>query len=131
MQFNKQQEPIIASAVNTRIVRLPAWFTVGQALRVADLRAVDHVLVEEQGQVRGFVDRTLLAAHKPTDPLARWAKRSHRVAAPSTSVTAALELMATEGVSCLPVASDGILVGTVTATALLELVEAPEQAAAA
>jgi CBS domain-containing protein len=108
----------VATLVRTRFVRLPAWFTLGQALRVADLRGVDHVLVEEQGRVRGTVSRAVLAAQKPGDPLARWLKRDDSSVTLDTDVAVAASVMTARGLTCLPVASNGLLVGTVSLTDL-------------
>ncbi|HEY0710942.1 MAG TPA: CBS domain-containing protein [Polyangia bacterium] len=107
--------PTLADVVCTRLVRLPPWFTLAQAVRVAELRGVDHVLVEEQGRVRGFVDRRTLREGKPLDTLARWMNRSETFVEPHVEVAEARRLMRGQGLSCLLVARGGILMGTVSA----------------
>ncbi|HEY0715597.1 MAG TPA: CBS domain-containing protein [Polyangia bacterium] len=104
----------LEDVVCTRLVRLPSWFTMAQAARVAELRGVEHVLVEEQGRVRGFVDRRALREGRPHDTLARWMNRSETFAEPHMSVAEARMLMRREGQSCLLVARGGILIGTVS-----------------
>jgi CBS domain-containing protein len=128
--FEPVSPPTIAALVTTRLVRLPAWFTLGQALRVADLRGVEHVLVEEQGRVRGSVSRAVLAAQSPADTLARWVRRSDLFASPDMDVAAAAAAMHAEGVTCLPVASRGLLVGTVSLTDLRQDAGTPAAVAA-
>jgi CBS domain-containing protein len=122
--------PTIADLVSTRLVRLPAWFTLGQALRVADLRGVDHVLVEEQGRVRGAISRTILETQRPGDPLARWVRRSDRFATPDMDIDTAASLMHAEGVTCLPVASSGLLIGTISLSNLRQPAASPAAEAA-
>lgn len=110
-------EPTVAEHLCTRVVRLPAWFTVTQALRVAELRQVSHILVEEHGRVRGSLSpRDLRAAAPRTDSLARWVRRSDRVISPDASIMTARKLMREQGLTCLPVVSRGMLVGTVGLT---------------
>jgi CBS domain-containing protein len=110
--------PTIGDVVCTRLVRLPSWFTLAQAARVAELRGVDHVLVEAQGRVSGFVDRQTLQKHNALDTLARWMSRSEIFVEPHLPVDDAQALMRAQGLSCLLVARGGILIGTVSASAL-------------
>ncbi len=116
----------VADFTCARVVRLPAWFTAAQALRVAELRDVDHVLVEEQGQVRGALARTELSRARAAEPLARLLRRSDLVISPTTSPADARALMEARGLTCLPVVLHGLLLGTVT----LEALDRPATAAA-
>lgn len=54
-------------------VRVPIWFTVAQALKVADLKNVEHILVEEAGHHYRLATRAILRQAPATDLLARWA----------------------------------------------------------
>lgn len=108
----KRHTAVAADHLSTRIVRLPAWFTVAQAARVAELRSVSHILVEERGRVRGTVSRTSLTSAPPTDPIARWLERTESFVSPHTPIELARAVMERDQVSCLPVVSDGLLVGT-------------------
>lgn len=125
----KRHTAVAADHLSTRIVRLPAWFTVAQAVRVAELRAVSHILVEDRGRVRGTVSRTSLSAAPASDPIARWLERTDSFVSPHTPVEIARALMERDRVSCLPVVSDGLLVGTLALTDLRE--ETPAQQTAA
>ena len=102
----------IADVVCTRLVRLPPWFTLSQALRVADLRGVEYVLIEEQGRVRGSISREQMRRERAQDTLARWMNRSELFVEPQLSVAEAIKLMNASGISCVPVAKGGMLVGT-------------------
>jgi predicted transcriptional regulator len=104
----------LADIVCTRLVRLPSWFTLAQAARIAELRGVEHVLVEAQGRIRGFVDRQALREGKPHDTLARWMNDSETFAEPHLRIAEARALMERQGLSCLLVARGGILLGTVS-----------------
>ena len=54
-------------------IRVPIWFTVAQALKVADLKNVDHIVVQESGQSHRIVSREVLRRAPATDLLGRWA----------------------------------------------------------
>src|SRR4029450_13070702 len=114
-----RQEPAasattVADFVCTQIARVPAWFTAAQALQVAQLKDVDHVLVEQHGRVQGSVSRDVLALAPSHDLCARWFTRSEAPVEPSTSAAAAEQLLSSTGASCLPVVSGGLLVGTIS-----------------
>jgi hypothetical protein len=69
------RRPPAATAFGLEVaqVRVPAWFSVAQALRVAELKQVDRVHVEG----RGPVARHVLATAPDHDLVARWANRDH------------------------------------------------------
>jgi CBS domain-containing protein len=110
------QRPMrVADVACTTVVRLPGWFTVAQARRVAILKRVSHVLVEDRGQVAGAVSATVLEHAPAGDALARWCYRSSAQVAPEATVTAAEQLLHAQGASCLPVVTaGGLLVGTIS-----------------
>jgi Mg/Co/Ni transporter MgtE len=103
----------VADLVCNRIVRLPSWFTVEQARKVVTLRGLEYVLVEEHGQVCGFVGRAQLWRAKPSEQLAQSMCRSKVSISADTPVAQARTLMLQLGVECLTVVKSGILVGTV------------------
>jgi predicted transcriptional regulator len=103
----------VADLVCNRVVRLPAWFTVEQARKVLTLRGLEYVLVEEHGQVCGFVGRSSLWKAKPDEKLAHRVCRSKVSISVDTPVVQARALMIQLGVECLTVVKSGILVGTV------------------
>jgi CBS domain-containing protein len=104
----------VADLVCNRIVRLPSWFTVEQARKVVTLRGLEYVLVEEHGQVCGFVGRAALWRAKAGEQLAQHVCRSKVSISADTPVTQARTLMLQLGVECLTVVKGGILVGTVS-----------------
>ena len=119
----------VADALSTKLIRLPSWFTAGQAARVAELRGVDHVLVEEQGRVRGYVTCLALSREAPARPLARSIQHTDLVVSPGLSARDAVALMKGAAVSCLPVVKGGMLVGTVSLPDLESLLEGAPTAA--
>ena len=104
----------VADLVCNRVVRLPAWFTVEQARKVVSLRGLEYVLVEEHGQICGFVGRSSLWRAKPGEQLAQRVCRSKVSISSDTPVTRARALMIQLGLECLPVVKSGILLGTVS-----------------
>jgi Mg/Co/Ni transporter MgtE len=94
-------------------VKVPSWFTVGAALRVARLKDVSHVLVTDRQSVVGSIAADVMAQASPTDPLARWMTASDVTIAADASEEEALRLMA-RGLECLPVVSGAVLLGIVT-----------------
>jgi predicted transcriptional regulator len=104
----------VADLICNRIVRLPSWFTVEQARKVVTLRGLEYVLVEEHGQICGFVGRAALWRAKPSEQLAHSVCRSKVSISADTPVAQARTLMLQLGVECLTVVKSGILVGTVS-----------------
>jgi Mg/Co/Ni transporter MgtE len=102
----------VADVIATAYVRIPAWFTVAQARKVAALKGVDHLLVEEHGRVAGSISIAILFQAGPMDTLARWMSRSRATLSPDLSLEEAEQRLRREGVSCLPVVTGGLLVGT-------------------
>lgn len=103
----------VADLVCNRLVRLPAWFTVEQARKVVALRGLQHVLVEEHGQVRGLIDRSSLWRMNGADSLARGVVRSAISIAADAPIARARALMLEQAIECMTVVRGGILIGTV------------------
>lgn len=106
--------PRVADIASTEVVQVPGWFTVTQARRVAELKRVSHVLVEDRGRVSGAVSLNVLAHAPAADTVARWTNRTDAHLDPQHPVSHAERLLRAEGTSCLPVVAGGLLVGTVT-----------------
>ncbi len=103
----------VGDVLRTTVVRIPLWFTAAQARRVAALKGVDHLLVEEHGRVAGSVSVATLFQAAATDSVARCMSRSLAHLTPELSLAEAERQLRREGVACLPVVAGGLLVGTV------------------
>jgi Mg/Co/Ni transporter MgtE len=103
----------VADVVNTTFVRIPAWFTTAQARKVAALKEVEHLLVEEHGRVTGSISVATLFQAVQSDTVARWMSRSRAYLTPELTLQQAEQSLRREGVSCLPVVTGGLLLGTV------------------
>jgi CBS domain-containing protein len=95
-------------------VKVPSWFTAGAALRVAQLKGVEHLLVLDRGRVMGAIGRAELAAAPPTDPLGRWIAIAPATVEAQVSVSEARQLMASLGLTSLVVTAGPLLLGLVT-----------------
>jgi CBS domain-containing protein len=104
----------VADVAETALARIPLWFTAAQAGGIAKLKGVRHLLVEDRGQVAGSVSTDVLRQARGTDAVARWMSRSQAHVTPDLSLEEAERRLRQEGVSCLPVVSSGLLVGTVS-----------------
>jgi Mg/Co/Ni transporter MgtE len=102
----------VGEVTRTSFVRIPSWFTAAQALRVAHLKAVAHLLIEERGRLVGSIGVAALTSAPATDPVARWMDRSAAHLTPDLSCAEAERVLRREGVTCLPVVTGGLLVGT-------------------
>lgn len=108
------QAATIGSCAGGAPVKLPAWFAVGAAARVAQLKGVGYLLVLDRGAVVGTIGRAALAAAPATDLLARWMTPVAVSVTPETTREEAWRLMALQGLDCLPVVSGPLLMGLVT-----------------
>lgn len=96
------------------VARVPGWFTVQQARRVAELKGVDHVLIDDKGGRTGVAAVATLATAPATDLVARWAHRGGALIDAATSLDQARRKLRAEGSACLPVVAGGLLVGTIS-----------------
>jgi CBS domain-containing protein len=110
----------VCARASTSVVKVPSWFTVGAALRVAQLKSVAHLLVLDRGVVVGTISARTLASSPATEPLARRMTPSTVTVAPETARADAWRLMACLGLECLPVTSGPLLLGLVTSEDLAE-----------
>jgi len=108
----------VGDLLTARFAKLPDWFTVGAALRVARLKGVDHLLVVDRGAVVGVAEARVLEGAPERDPLSRWTPASRATLTPETPIDEARRLMAAQGVASMPVTSGALLVGIVTLAAL-------------
>ncbi len=113
-------EPTIGNLVSTKVVKLPSWFTAGAALRIARLKRVSHLLVEDRRQVVGSVSRQALEAAPSEAALATCMDASGASIRLSAPVHEAWARMMVVGVQCLPVMEGALLVGLVTLDAVRE-----------
>jgi CBS domain-containing protein len=102
----------VVDVTRTQVVRVPPWFTAAQALRVARLKGVAHLLVEERGRLAGSIGLAILASAPAADPVGRWMSRSAAHLTPDLPCPEAGRVLRREGVACLPVVAGGLLVGT-------------------
>jgi Mg/Co/Ni transporter MgtE len=96
------------------IARVPGWFTVAQSRRVAELKGVAHVLVDDKSGASGTASLATLAGAPPTDLVARWTVRTTASVHADTTLDEAEALLRAEGAACLPVTTGGMLVGTIS-----------------
>jgi CBS domain-containing protein len=113
-------ETTISSLVSTKVVKLPSWFTAGAALRVARLKGVAHLLVEDRRQFVGSVSREALEQAPSEAPLATCMVATSASIALSAPAHEAWARMLVNGVECLPVLQGALLVGMVTMQAVRE-----------
>src|SRR5688572_17577544 len=78
----------VGDCMTAVIARVPGWFTVAQARRVAELKGVAHVLVDDKSGASGTAAVATLAAAPAGDLLARWTART----AASVDADASLEV---------------------------------------
>ncbi len=95
---------------------------------------VDHLVVLSDGRVVGLVSRQDLSgpsggAHRRMGRrVADLMRRDVQTVSPSTDVRRAASRMRIDGIACLPVVDRGRLVGTITVSDLLQLLERRLQA---
>jgi len=104
----------VGTLASPTVVKLPSWFTISAALRVARLKGCSHILVEDRRRVVGSISAHLLSTAPAADPLARWMTASDLTLAATLPEEEAWRLMSLEGVDCAPVVSGAVLLGTVT-----------------
>jgi hypothetical protein len=104
----------VGDCMNAVIARVPGWFTVAQARRVAELKGVTHVLIDDKSGASGTASVATLARAPGTDLVARWTVRTAASVDAETSLDVAEALLRAEGAACLPVTTGGMLVGTVS-----------------
>jgi Mg/Co/Ni transporter MgtE len=110
----------LAASRATAAVKVPSWFTSGAALRVAQLKRVEHLLVVDRGVVVGTVGRRALAAAPAQEPLTRSLVASTASVPANASLAQARALMDARDLDCLPVTSGPLLVGVVTRGDLMD-----------
>lgn len=100
-------------------IRVPGWFPVSAALRIARLKQVEYLLVLDRQSPVGSVSVRTLEAAPGYELVARWMRRCDTTVSPETSRDEVYRLMSVHGVECLAVASGAILVGLVAREDLL------------
>jgi Mg/Co/Ni transporter MgtE len=92
-------------------VKVPCWFSVAAALRVARLKQAEYLLVLDRQSPCGTISVRTLQAAPGFELLARWMRRCETTLTPETSSEEAYRTMSALGVECLPVASGALLLG--------------------
>jgi CBS domain-containing protein len=110
--------PALAELVSTAFVKVPGWFSVSAALRVAELKGVSHLLVLDGNGVCGAVAVQELRTASPAAPLSRVARKTAAFLGPDDDVASAWLRMSEQDLPCLPVAKGAILLGIVTRDAV-------------
>lgn len=103
----------VAELISTRYAKVPPWFAVDSALRVARLKQVDHLVVAEGGRVVGAVSVARLEKAPPGEPLSSWLSATLALA-PTLAQAEALELLTRAEADCAPVAMGALMMGIVT-----------------
>jgi hypothetical protein len=109
------QAPILRTAA------LPPWLSMSAARRVAALKRIDHLFVEQHGQLLGVLCAAELAAAPDGDRIGAWMKPSIPCAQPSMPVAHALEIIAKRGLGFLAISEGPFVTGIVTREALVTL----------
>jgi CBS domain-containing protein len=104
----------VGDCMNAVIARVPGWFSVAQARRVAELKGVEHVLVDDKSGASGAASLAALKLAPAGDLLARWTMRSSASVDADSSLEVAEALLRAERAACLPVTAGGLLVGTIS-----------------
>lgn len=107
-------EEQVGARAHAGVVKVESWFTAGAALRVAQLKGVQHLLVLDRGRVLGAIGLVELALAPPTRPLGRCMPLNPPIVASDTPVQDARRLMSVLGVDCMVVTAGPLLVGLVT-----------------
>jgi CBS domain-containing protein len=112
-------------------VRVAADYPIGRALALMETLSVRHLLVADGERLTGIVSnrdvrRLLEGMTQPADlalPVSRIMTEEPVTVAPDTPIKDAAHLLADKKIGCLPVVSEGTLVGLVTTTDILRYVE--------
>jgi CBS domain-containing protein len=124
-----------ANAVKEIMMSSPVTLKPGDTLQLASdmisLGSIRHLPVVENGRLLGILSaRDVMAvglknrsALLKSMPIKGVMKRRVITVAPDTPIVEAARLMADKKIGCLPVLSDGTLVGLVTTTNILRYVE--------
>lgn len=105
------QGTLVVDRARPCAVKVPSWFTAWAAVRVAQLKQIENLLVEERGVVVGVVSRKTLAAAAPNRPVAAVMVSSTIQLPAEMALAEAERIMSTLDVDCLPVVSGSLLVG--------------------
>ena len=104
--------------MTTAAATVPPWITVAAARRVATMKAVDHLLVAEDGRLMGLVSTLDLDAAPPEDTVGACARRPPLCLDPSAPAERARHVMVKNRLGALPVVAGCMLVGLVTRDAV-------------
>jgi CBS domain-containing protein len=108
----------VCDVMSAGVPAVPPWLSVEAARKVAALKAVDHLLVEQEGRLTGIVSGIDLDAASGETSVGALARPLTPSARPTTPLARARDLMRENGVGCLPVFAGVWLVGLVTRDAV-------------
>src|SRR5207244_2267622 len=107
------RSPLVADVMSTRGALVPPWLCMAAARRVAALKKVRHLFVEDGRKLAGMLDSRSLDSASDDDLVSVHMQRPPDVLTPTTEAARALEVMSRAGVTGLPVVSGGFLIGLV------------------
>jgi CBS domain-containing protein len=107
-------EITVGDVMTTRAAAVPPWISVEAARKVAALKSVDHLLVEQSGRLVGIVSGIDLEAAEAEDRVGSLAQGLTVCVRPLTPLERARDLMLKHRLVCLPVFAGTWLLGLVT-----------------
>jgi CBS domain-containing protein len=110
--------PAVAEVMTVGAVAVPPWITVGAARRVAALKRVQQMMVEQDGRWLGTICSPDLDDAAERELVSARMRRPTTFVDPTTPAAQALRLLDRDGVDWLPVVAGALLVGLVTREAL-------------
>lgn len=113
-------DTFVVSLCSGSFVRVPPWFSIGGARELARFKNTRHVLVVQNGDVRGLVDENTLATAPLSDVVTRWCRQTSLRVAPETGWRDALDLMRKANSDWLLVGAENFVVGIVLRAELEE-----------
>jgi Mg/Co/Ni transporter MgtE len=109
----------VADLVEGPAVKVPGWFTVAAARKIASLKGTRYLLVVDRRTIIGVVEVRDIERVPANAPVARYATFTEATVAADATPERAWWLMVAEDVDCLPVVRGPVLVGIITRDALM------------
>jgi len=111
-------EITVGDVMTTALAAVPAWMSMRDARKIAALKCVDHLVVEEEGRLIGLLAGADLAGAPDDEPAGAWMIHPANSMAPTASALRARHIMLKHGVACLAVLAGSLLIGIVTRDAV-------------
>jgi CBS domain-containing protein len=96
------------------LVTVPREARIEEAIDELDSHAIRHLPVLSRGDMVGIISAADLERAHPGDQVGQHMRRAVWIIPPEATLADAAALMRREGVGCLPVVAEGVLVGLVT-----------------